>query len=71
MWFAGTELGCLQKQPGTIFTMQKGHKPAQRQGEGLMLGSNEGERMFCVHLKKYSGDPWVAQRFSACLWPRV
>ena len=21
--------------------------------------------------KMWSGDPWVAQRFSACLWPRV
>ena len=25
-----------------------------------------------MFLKKYIlGDPWVAQRFSACLWPRA
>ena len=22
-------------------------------------------------VKKTRGDPWVAQRFSACLWPRA
>ena len=24
-----------------------------------------------VHRKENSGDPWLAQRFSACLWPRA
>ena len=23
------------------------------------------------HKKEYAWDPWVAQQFSACLWPRV
>ena len=23
------------------------------------------------HIKKIPGDPWVAQRFSACLWPKA
>lgn len=41
--FAGTELGGLQEDPGKMFTLQKGHTPAQRQGEGLILRSNAGE----------------------------
>ena len=24
-----------------------------------------------VHLKDYRRDPWVAQRFGDCLWPRA
>ena len=25
----------------------------------------------CAHKRIISGDPWVAQQFGACLWPRA
>ena len=58
MSFAGAGLGGLQEDAGKMFTIQKGHTPAQNQGEGLILRSNEGERMLCLHLKKHSGS-WL------------
>ena len=34
-------------------------------------GSLPQQGLVSLHLKGTHGDPWVAQRFGACLWPRA
>ena len=48
-------------------------KPLKNVLLGFRQGGNprSNDTIYLHFLKRYPGDPWVAQRFSACLWPRV
>ena len=46
-------------------------KWAESMATGLWEGWCHGERQNTAFRTGRSGDPWVAQGFSACLWPRA